>query len=201
MEDEDEIWAGEESVELHGIPEGVWSDSPIDQTPLPPESWVDELADKVEIQRLCAMQVLIPAKQFQGEVTGSLTTKFVRDWRLKQWGEGENSKKRWMRRSRFVAREFAVSKRLDTFSPATGAHTSNLLPLKYLWMKRQAAEMESKEYEVVMASILMFVMHFCRLNRASRYLCICKMNRLLSTETFQDKGWELSSGFFISKRF
>jgi hypothetical protein len=74
MEDEDEIWAGEESVELHGIPEGVWSDSPIDQTPLPPESWVDELADKVEIQRLCAMQVLIPAKQFQGEVTGSLTT-------------------------------------------------------------------------------------------------------------------------------
>ena len=69
MEDEDEIWAGEESVELHGIPEGVWSDSPIDQTPLPPESWVDELADKVEIQRLCAMQVLIPAKQFQGEVT------------------------------------------------------------------------------------------------------------------------------------
>ena len=68
MEDEDEIWAGEESVELHGIPEGVWSDSPIDQTPLPPESWVDELADKVEIQ-LCAVQVLIPAKQFQGEVT------------------------------------------------------------------------------------------------------------------------------------
>ena len=57
------------------------------KTPLPPESWVDELADKVEIQRLCAMQVLIPAKQFQGEVTGSLTTKFVRDWRLKQWGE------------------------------------------------------------------------------------------------------------------
>ena len=58
-----------------------------------------------------------------------------------------------MRRSRFVVREFAVSKRLDTFSPATGAHTSNLLPLKYLWMKRQAAEMESKDYEVVMASI------------------------------------------------
>jgi hypothetical protein len=99
------------------------------------------------------MQVLIPAEQFQGEVTGSLTTKFVRDWRLKQWGEGENSKKRWMRRSRFVAREFAVSKRLDTFSPATGAHTSNLLPLKYMWMKRQAAEMESNDYEVVMASI------------------------------------------------
>ena len=40
-----------------------------------------------------------------------------------------------MRRSRYVAREFAHEKRLDTFSPATGAHTSNLLPMKYLGMK------------------------------------------------------------------
>ena len=54
------------------------------------------------------MEVLIPAEQFQGEVTGSLTTKFVRDWRLKQYGD----EKKWMRRSRFVAREFATSKRL-----------------------------------------------------------------------------------------
>ena len=78
------------------------------------------------------MEVLIPAEQFQGEVTGSLTTKFVRDWRLKQYGD----EKKWMRRSRFVEREFSTAKRLDTFSPATGAHTSNLLQAKYLWMKR-----------------------------------------------------------------
>jgi hypothetical protein len=32
LEDEDDIWAGEESVELHGIPGGVWSDAPIDPT-------------------------------------------------------------------------------------------------------------------------------------------------------------------------
>ena len=96
MEDEDDVWAGEESVELYGIPEGVWSDSLIDQRPASPESWIEELADKVEIQRLCAMQmqVFIPADKFQGEVTGRLTTKFVRDLRLKQWGDGDNAQKR-----------------------------------------------------------------------------------------------------------
>ena len=51
-------------------------------------------------------------------------------------------KKRWMRRSRFVAREFANTRRLDTFSPATGAHTANVLPLKYLWMKGMSSEMK-----------------------------------------------------------
>ena len=96
------------------------------------------------------MEVLIPAEQFQGEVTGSLTTKFVRAQRLKQYGD----EKKWMRRSRFVAREFATAKGLDTFSPATGAHTSNLLQANYLWMKRQAEEMGNKdENQAVMASI------------------------------------------------
>ena len=59
-----------------------------------------------------------------------------------------------MRRSRFVAREFANDKRLDTFSPATGAHTANLLPIHYLWQKQQAMEMENKgDYEVVMGCL------------------------------------------------
>ena len=39
-----------------------------------------------------------------------------------------------MRRSRFVAREFATLKRNDTYSTATGSHTSNLVPLVYLRM-------------------------------------------------------------------
>ena len=62
--------------------------------------------------------------------------------------------KRWMRRSRFVAREFASEKRLDTFSPATGAHTSNLIPLKYLWMKEMAKDLpDTAEYETVLGCL------------------------------------------------
>eukprot|EP00435_Cladocopium_sp_Y103_P004047 s3664_g1.t1 len=105
----------------------VWSDHPIDQTPPVPDSWIGDLADQVEIERLCAMRVLVRASEFKAEPTGKLTTKFVRDWRLKMFGEGASQQKLWMRRSRLVAREFATSKRLDTFSPATGAHVSNIL--------------------------------------------------------------------------
>ena len=54
-----------------------------------------------------------------------------------------------------MAREFAnEKKRLDTFSPATGAHTSNLLPIKYLWMKQQAGQVETKgDYDVLMGCL------------------------------------------------
>lgn len=56
-----------------------------------------------------------------------------------------------MRRSRFVAREFAQEKRLDTFSPATGAHTANVLPLQHLWLKDRAKQMQGQgDYNVVM---------------------------------------------------
>jgi hypothetical protein len=112
MDDNDD-WAGEDAVILSGIPDELWSDAPTDQlAPESPDKWIDDLADRVEIQRLCSMQVLVPRDDSHGEITGSLATKMVR--------------KRWMRRSRLVAREFATTRRLDTFSPATGAHTSNL---------------------------------------------------------------------------
>ena len=154
LEDEDEVWAGEETVQLQGIPEELWSDAAVDKAPGVPERWIDNLADKIEIERLCKMEVLIPATEFHGEITGRLTTKFVRDWRLKDYCENGVMRKRWMRRSRYVAREFATTKRLDTFSPATGAHTSNLLPLKHLWMKREAEAMKSKEeYDVVLGCL------------------------------------------------
>ena len=153
--EEDEDWVGEDAVVLTGIPEYLWSDAPVDQpAPGSPEKWIDDLADKVEIDRLCSMQVLVPQSEFQGEITGSLTTKMVRDWRLKSYGEGEGERKRWMRRSRLVAREFATTKRLDTFSPATGTHTANLLQLKYLGMKSKICETACKEdYDVVMGSL------------------------------------------------
>ena len=53
-----------------------------------------------------------------------LTTKFVRDWRVKtrQMPDG-TTKKQWMRRSRLVAREYAVDKRDDVYSPASWAMT------------------------------------------------------------------------------
>ena len=153
--EEDDDWVGEDTVVLTGTPEELWSDAPTDQ-PAPgiPEKRIDDLADKVEIQLLCSVQVLVPQSEFQGEATGRLTTKMVRDWRLKTFGEGEDEKKRWMRRSRLVAHEFATTKMLDTFSLAIGTHTANLLQLKYLGMKSKIAETESKEeYNVVMGSL------------------------------------------------
>ena len=59
------------------MPEQLWSDDPIDQLPADPSPEVDSLADRVEIERLCKMQVLVPAASFSGEVSGKLTTKFV----------------------------------------------------------------------------------------------------------------------------
>ena len=151
--EDDEFWYGEDEVKLGDIPEALWSDAPTDVIPShAPEAWIDELADQVEIQRLCSMKVLVRAGEYHGDVSGKLTTRFVRDWRLKPYGEQKTL--RWVRRSRFVAREFANDKRLDTFSPATGAHTANLLPIQYLWQKQQAMEMENKgDYEVVMGCL------------------------------------------------
>lgn len=137
-----DIDVGGEDISFIGIPDQLWLDAAVEYPPDTPEKWVDELPDKVEIQRLCHMQVLIPAAEFSGEVTGSLAAKFVRDWRLKDFGEGADMRKSWMRRSRFVAREVANTRRLDTLSPATGALTAHILPLKYLWMKGVTSEMK-----------------------------------------------------------
>lgn len=106
----------------------------------------------MEIQRLLEMQVLVEPSKHDGQAHGRLTTKFVRDWRKNVFvGEGD-SRERWMRRSRLVAREYAVTKRDDTFSPATGAHTSNLLPLLYAGRKAEAHGHENG-YKQVLASL------------------------------------------------
>ena len=103
----------------------------LDKPPPTPEAWIDALADNVEIDRLLKMEVLQRADECSEVVTGTLTTRFVYDWRIKETAEGT---KKWMRRSRFVAREFATLKRDDTYSPATGSHSANLVPLMYLRM-------------------------------------------------------------------
>ena len=156
FEEEQDDWFGEDEIQANGTPEQRWSDYPIDATPSSaPESWIEDLADKTEVKRLVEMGVRVPAAQFDKPVTGKLTTKFVRDWRLKDYTNSDGVVvKRWMRRSRYVAREFNNSRRLETFSPDTGAHTSNLLPMKYLRQKQLADEMkDDKSYEVVLGCL------------------------------------------------
>jgi hypothetical protein len=57
-----------------------------------------------------------------------------------------------MRRSRFVAREFAVDRRDDTYSPATGPHTTSLLPLRFLQLQQEAKETGS-QYQPLLAAL------------------------------------------------
>ena len=123
------------------------------------EPWVDRLADEVEIQRLLGMGVLQKRCEFGGEISGALTTRFIHDWRLKTY-DGDNSlfkgeTKRWMRRSRYVAREFANDKRDDVYSPATECHTSNLVPIVFLQMLKhlESSELEKENYDVVLAAL------------------------------------------------
>ena len=121
-------------------------------TPSSPDDWIEQLADQVEISRLLEMKVLVRKEEYNDNVLGSLTTKFVRDWRVKLYLDKGNSRMRWMRRSRFVAREFAVDRRDDTYSPATGAHTTSLLPLRFLQLQQEAKE-GGNQYQPLLAAL------------------------------------------------
>ena len=74
------------------------------------------------------MEVLIKEELFPENVQDSLTTKFVHDWRAGDYTLPDGSvTKRWLRRSRLVAREYAFMERRDAcFSPATSTHVMNL---------------------------------------------------------------------------
>ena len=72
-------------IQFSNVPEELWSDSPIDVVRGQPEPWADRLADEVEIQRLLGMGVLQKRCEFEGEISGTLTTRFVYDWRLKTY--------------------------------------------------------------------------------------------------------------------
>ena len=132
--EEIDVWAGEDEVQATGMPEELWSSNGVKNHPAEPEGWIDRLADQVELQRLCAMGVLRQAACGEEVVAEKLTTKFVYDWRLKDYKDKDGvQSKRWLRRSRLVAREYAfLERRSDTYSPATSTHILNLLPLMYL---------------------------------------------------------------------
>jgi hypothetical protein len=96
---------------------------------------LDLLADELEISRLKAMGVLIPAENYDvaGQTPKKLTTRMVRTWRDKHLG-GEHV---WLRRSRYVAREYAwlSPERQDLFSPASSVLTVRLLPCLFMKWK------------------------------------------------------------------
>ncbi len=95
---------------------------------------LDDIADRVEIQRLVDMQVLIPFSEASSSDVEPkhLSTRFVRTWREKV----VNDKPIWLRRSRLVAHEYAwPSERTDLFSPASNALGGRLLQTLFLRMK------------------------------------------------------------------
>ena len=96
-----------------------------------PEEWIDRVgaADEVEEKR--------PQKMQEGSAKGFsyLTTCNVHDWRKKPYHhKAGTTSKRWKRRSRLVAREyaFAEGRRDDVFQPATSGHVLKLLPTIFL---------------------------------------------------------------------
>jgi len=107
-----DLWKDEEELYFAGIPEALWHE----------EEWIELLADQVEISRLLDMKVLVRKEEYSGDVLGSLTTKFVRDWRTTLYDDGGKFRMRWMRRSCFVAREFAVDRRDDAYSQPACCH-------------------------------------------------------------------------------
>jgi hypothetical protein len=60
-----------------------------------------------------------------------------------------------MRWSRYVAREFSNDKRDDVYSPATGCHTANLIPILFLQRLKQLelSELGGEEYDEILASL------------------------------------------------
>ena len=89
---------------------------------------LDGLANELEMERLRDMKVLNDPSE-AGESPKRLSTRFVRSWRDK-YVAGEHV---WLRRSRFVAREYAwVDQRSDLFSPASSSIASRILPTLFM---------------------------------------------------------------------
>ena len=155
QDDSADLWADEDSLHFKDVPEDLWSDYNMERQPDEPPEWVDMLANEVEISRLLEMEVLIKEELFQNEVRDSLTTKFVHDWRAKDYTLDDGSvTKRWLRRSRLVAREYAfMERRDDCFSPATSTHVMNLLPMVYLQRCAERRGCENHAAEHVLATV------------------------------------------------
>ena len=102
---------------------------------------LDSLADWHEMNRLSKLGVLVEIDASDEAVSTSrlLSTKHVRTWRIKP--DPTDGTDRWMRRSRFVAREFAWldPDREGLYSPASNHLLVRLLPSLFM-SKRSAGE-------------------------------------------------------------
>ena len=104
---------------------------------------LDALADSLEIQRLTKMEVLTDATTMPSDAK-QLSTRFVRTWRENLNKDGQHI---WLRKSRFIACDFARmdSERGSLFAPASSSSFAGLLPVLFLYIKERA--------ESVLASI------------------------------------------------
>ena len=91
---------------------------------------LDAIADGIEVKRLRGMNVLMDMDAYGDyENMKSLSTRFVRTWRDKVFGQ----RRVWLRRSRLVAREYSwLSDRSDLFSPASNSISGRLLQTMFL---------------------------------------------------------------------
>ncbi|CAE7355668.1 RE1 [Symbiodinium sp. KB8] len=98
----------------------------------------DMLADRVEIARLRQMEVLLPKSSLElGIQPKRLSTRFVHTWRAKMRG----GRKVWLRRSRYVAREFAWAEdRTDLFAPASSAVANRIIPVPVIYVQKMAED-------------------------------------------------------------
>ena len=95
---------------------------------------LDGIADKIEIQRLLGIGVLLDASCLDGTAYKQLSTRFVRTWRDKEMVVDGKPTRVWVRKSRFVAREFSwlSDDKQSMFSPASSSISSRILPVIFL---------------------------------------------------------------------
>ncbi|CAE7543949.1 RE1 [Symbiodinium necroappetens] len=141
----DDYYFSEEPDLADGPPDELWRPF----SPAEPELTEDELfkvdsaADDFEIRRLLEMNVLeamtaSAAEQAQQEGSRLLSTKFVRSWRIKMRKlDNGREEQQYLRRSRFVGREYAWldKDRTELFAPASSSLLTRLLPSVFMHNK------------------------------------------------------------------
>ena len=107
-------------------------------------SELDRLADEFELARLGNMKVLLPMGSEEGPTKRrdnpkKLSTKMVRSWREKIIVDPETKEQKpvWLRRSRYVAREFAwlSPEKEGLYSPASSSVATKVLPAMYTYLQ------------------------------------------------------------------
>ena len=91
---------------------------------------LDAIADRIEMIRLKGLGVLCDPSVLDGVTYKTLSTRFMRTWRCKN----VDGVACWLRRSRFVAREFAWLNEAteNLFSPASSAIAYRIIPTMFL---------------------------------------------------------------------